>query len=121
LLFKMLDTNIQNINVPDINFPDINIQDISIQDTNIQDINVQDIFNEISQDCKYCTTKYASSTSTETLKEHVKKNHFDIYKQKTKSEIIPYNQEEQLEYNKYLINWIIKSLQPFLVTEKESF
>ncbi|CAG8786476.1 3378_t:CDS:1, partial [Cetraspora pellucida] len=60
--------------------------------------------SEISQDCKYCDTKYAASTSTGTLKEHVKKHHPDIYKQKTKTEIIPYNQQEQLEHNKYLIN-----------------
>ncbi|CAG8548938.1 195_t:CDS:2 [Cetraspora pellucida] len=56
---------------------------------------------------KYCDTKYAASTSTGTLKEHVKKHHPDIYKQKTKMEIILYNQQEQLEHNKYLINWII--------------
>ncbi|CAG8510594.1 17716_t:CDS:1, partial [Racocetra fulgida] len=47
--------------------------------------------SEMSQDCKYCMTKYAPSTSTGTLKEHVKKNHFNIYKQKTKTEIVLYN------------------------------
>ncbi|CAG8615777.1 7142_t:CDS:1, partial [Racocetra fulgida] len=75
----------------------------------------------MSQDCKYCTTKYTPLTSTGTLKEHVKKNHFDIYKQKTKTEIVLYNRKEQLEHNKYLINWIVKSLQPFSVIEEESF
>ncbi|CAG8442869.1 5380_t:CDS:2, partial [Scutellospora calospora] len=77
--------------------------------------------SNISQNCKYCSITYALSISTRTLKEHVKKNHLEIYKQKTKTEIIPYNQQERHEYNKYLIKWIITSLQPFSVTEEESF
>ncbi|CAG8508487.1 14691_t:CDS:1 [Cetraspora pellucida] len=77
--------------------------------------------SKISQDCKYCTIKYAPSTSTGTLKEHIKKNHSDIYNQNAKTELVPYNREEQLEHNKYLITWIITSLQPFSVTEEKSF
>ncbi|CAG8555458.1 7768_t:CDS:1 [Cetraspora pellucida] len=77
--------------------------------------------SKISQDCKYCDTKYAALTSIGTLKKHVKKHHPDIYKQKTKTKIILYNQQELLEHNKYLINWIITSLQPFSVTKEESF
>ncbi|CAG8598081.1 3860_t:CDS:2, partial [Cetraspora pellucida] len=46
---------------------------------------------------KYCNTKYAASTFTKTLKKN------------------------QLKHNKYLINWIITSLQSFSITEKESF
>ncbi|CAG8769115.1 28202_t:CDS:2, partial [Dentiscutata erythropus] len=117
LLFKILDTNIQdidvaNINIPDINIQDINIQDINIQDINVQDINVQDIFNRLIRSTFIYTESNLETLSTCSLQVDHK------ISQDCKYCIAKYTSSTS---TRTLKEHIIKSLQPFSVTEEELF
>lgn len=74
--------------------------------------------------CKTCSKKYKQSTSVTTLRKHLQEHQL---KAPTRSERKggksdnPLSKKEQREYDKYLVQWLIRNLQPFTVVEDPSF
>lgn len=73
--------------------------------------------------CRMCPARYRSTTSVTTLRKHLKTHQLEIpvRKQSTITRMNPFNQQEQQEHTKYLIQWLICDLQPFTVVDNFYF
>jgi hypothetical protein len=74
--------------------------------------------------CKICSKKYQISTSVSSIRKHLQTHQLQASTkiQKIKNNITtPYNRQEQNEHDKYLIQWLIRDLQPFTIVDNTSF
>ena len=74
--------------------------------------------------CKSCSKKYQLSTSVTTLRKHLDKHELKAPTKTERSEKRkdnPFNKREQKEHDNYLIQWLIRDLQPFTIVDDPSF
>ncbi|CAJ0837769.1 15635_t:CDS:2 [Entrophospora sp. SA101] len=83
--------------------------------------------NEI-QKCRVCAPTYSGigTTSTGTLKNHIKTKHPNEYQRCVQTtlnfqRINPYPPKENFMKTKVMINWIIMNMQPFSIVEDNFF
>ena len=99
---------------------------VQFRNTKLSNIGIYFIRTREHQKCKLCSNIYGriNITSTGTLKKHLKQNHIDEYNKifkETNQNIISYTYQENFKKTKYLINWIITSIQPFSVMSESIF
>src|SRR5271170_282592 len=74
--------------------------------------------------CKKCSKQYKLLTSMTSLRKHLRIHQLTA---PTRTEKIekkinnPFNKQEQKEHDKYLVQWLIRDLQPFTVIDDPSF
>jgi len=74
--------------------------------------------------CRICSKKYKQSTSVTTLRKHLQEHQLKAptrAERKGKTSNNPLSKKEQNEYDKYLVQWLIRDLQPFTVVDDPSF
>ena len=77
--------------------------------------------------CKNCSIRYKLTTGTTTLRKHLKDQHQidipvrSVKKQRTITEIEPFDEQKQMEHTKYLVQWLICDLQPFTTVDNTYF
>lgn len=73
--------------------------------------------------CQKCSKKYNQATSVTVLRKHLQGHKLDAptrtEKKNKKSD--PLSKKEQKEHDKYLVQWLIRNLQPFTVVDNPSF
>ena len=71
--------------------------------------------------CKKCSFRYKLTTGISTLRKHLKDHHQIVAptrntkKQKTTTDVRPFNQQEQAEHTEYLIRWLICDVEEDLL------
>jgi hypothetical protein len=74
--------------------------------------------------CKKCSKQYMQATSVTVLRKHLRSHEINVptrtEKKDNKSEK-PLSKKEQKEHDKYLVQWLIRNLQPFTVVDDPSF
>ena len=74
--------------------------------------------------CKKCSKQYMQATSVTVLRKHLRSHQINVptrtEKKDNKSEN-PLSKKEQKEHDKYLVQWLIRNLQPFTVVDDPSF
>jgi len=77
--------------------------------------------------CKKCSKKYQLSTSVTSLRKHLKTHQLkaptrtEKIEKKNEFPLSPFSKREQDQHDKYLIQWLIRDLQPFTVVDNSSF
>jgi|GEM_PF-6711828 len=74
--------------------------------------------------CKTCSKKYKQSTSVTILRKHLQEHQLEAptrAEKKGKKRVNPLGKKEQRVYNEYLVQWLIRDLQPFTVVDDPSF
>jgi hypothetical protein len=74
--------------------------------------------------CKKCSKKYSQSTSVTVLRNHLQGHQLKALTRSEKTGRVRVNtlsKKEQEESNKYLVQWLIRNLQPFTVVDDLSF
>src|SRR5947208_15219879 len=74
--------------------------------------------------CKTCSKKYKQSSSVTTLRKHLLAHQLEVptrAEKKGKKSVDPFGKKEQKEHDEYLVQWLIRDLQPFAVVDDASF
>jgi BED zinc finger. len=74
--------------------------------------------------CKNCSKKYKLTTSVTSLRKHLQTHQLNAptrTEKSVKKYNDPFSKREQKEHDKYLVQWLIRDLQPFTVVDNLSF
>jgi dipeptidase len=75
--------------------------------------------------CQKCSKQYSQATSVTVLRKHLRSHQLNVptrtEKKDTKEIENPLSKKEQKEHDKYLVQWLIRNLQPFTVVDNPSF